>query len=178
MEENEVREFFIEMENVIVIQGQVSFPITIDPTVWIFDDRKVDLTTYFEKDKEEVEDEIVTYTKAVSKHWDREIREGAAYPPINRSLNKYEKDEALTGSFGIPLTPFIKNSEPKEGATTLSIETKDGESYDIPLSKAHDAILGFSKDGKPVADGPVHFYYGDGSNKDNPIKNIVKFLIK
>jgi hypothetical protein len=166
------------MENVIVIQGHVKFPITLDSTVWIFDDRKVDITTYFSKDKEESEDELVAYTKAVSKHWDREIKEGAALPPINRSLKKHEKQEALTGSFAMPLSPFIKNAEPEAGASMLLIVTKDEEQIELSLSKAHEAVLGFSKDGRPVEDGPVHFYFGDGSNKDKPIKNIKKFLIK
>jgi hypothetical protein len=166
------------MENVIVIQGHVNYPITIDPTVWIFDDRKVDLSSYFSEERGEKDDEILAYTKAVSKHWDREIKEGAAFPPINRSLNKFEKDEALTGSFAIALSPFIKNAEPKEGSSHLIIVTKDEMTFEVPLSKAHDAILGFSKDGKPVENGPVHFYFGDGSNKEEPIKNIAKFLIK
>jgi hypothetical protein len=166
------------MENVIVIQGHVNFPITLDATVWIFDDRKVDITSYFSTDKEEKDDELLAYTKAVSKHWDREIKEGAAFPPINRSLKKYEKEEALTGSFAMPLSPFIKNAEPKEGASKLVIVTKSDEAIELPLAQAHEAVLGFSKDGKPVSEGPVHLYFGDGSNKDNPIKNIVKFLIQ
>ena len=32
-------------------------------------------------------------------------------------------------------------------------------------------ILCFSNNGKPLKeDGPVHVYFGDGSNKQNPIK--------
>lgn len=34
------------MSEVIVFKGAVSFPITLDPSVWIFDDRKFDLGTY------------------------------------------------------------------------------------------------------------------------------------
>ena len=35
------------MENIILLSGKVKYSITLDPTVWIFDDRKVDLSTYF-----------------------------------------------------------------------------------------------------------------------------------
>ena len=40
------------MSEILFINGKVRFPITIDPTVWIFDDRKVDLTTYFDETRE------------------------------------------------------------------------------------------------------------------------------
>jgi hypothetical protein len=35
------------MENILIIAGNVKYTITLDPGVWIFDDRRVDLTTYF-----------------------------------------------------------------------------------------------------------------------------------
>ena len=89
------------MENIISISGNVKFPITLDPGVWIFDDRRVDLNTYFDEAIEKT-DALEEYTKSISKHWDREIMEGAIYPPTLKSEKKFEKEKVLTGTFGIP----------------------------------------------------------------------------
>lgn len=52
------------MSEILFINGKVRFPITIDPTVWIFDDRKVDLTTYFDETRENTS-ELETYLKTL-----------------------------------------------------------------------------------------------------------------
>ncbi|OQR57828.1 peptidyl-prolyl cis-trans isomerase [Bacillus sp. CDB3] len=164
------------MSEILFINGKVRFPITIDPTVWIFDDRKLDLTTYFDETREE-SSELETYLKHTSEHWDREIRDGAAFPPIQQSVKKYKKEQLINGTFGIPLQPFLKNAEILEGATQVEIETTDNL-ITLPLETANQAILGFSKEGKPLReDGPVHLYFHDGSNRQNPIRNIRKFTI-
>jgi hypothetical protein len=165
----------MKMENIIILSGNVNFSITLDPGVWIFDDRKIDLNTYFINKHEEV-NSLEDYTKAVSKHWDREIIEGAIYPPTLKTEKKFEKEKILTGTFGIPFKPFLQNSEPAETATKLIIISKDGE-HQIPLKEAAELILGFSKDGKPLTDGPVHVYYGDGTNHVNPIKEVIQFKV-
>ncbi|MFP7295991.1 peptidyl-prolyl cis-trans isomerase [Neobacillus niacini] len=165
------------MENIIVLSGKVKYSITLDPSVWIFDDRKVDLTTYF-SNTVEAANELEEYTKSISKHWDREIIEGAVYPPTLKTEKKYEKEKVLTGSFGIPILPFLKNAELDEDAAVLTIKTATTE-HEIPLDKAKDIILGFSDAGKPLSDdGPVHVYFGDGSNLSKPIKNVREFTIK
>ncbi|HDR4366558.1 TPA: peptidyl-prolyl cis-trans isomerase [Bacillus cereus] len=154
------------MSEILFINGKVRFPITIDPTVWIFDDRKVDLTTYFDETR-----------KNTSEHWDREIRDGAAFPPIQQSVKKYKKEQLITGTFGIPFHPFLANAEISDDATQVEIETVD-DTITLPLETVKNAILGFSKEGKPLKeDGPVHLYYNDGSNRRNPIRNIRKFTI-
>ena len=165
------------MENIIILSGKVKYTITLEPTVWIFDDRKVDLTTYFSTASTPSND-LEEYTKSVSKHWDREIIEGAIYPPTLKTEKKYEKEKVLTGSFGIPFQPFLKNAEPDENATALVIKTTTSE-HVISLDNAMNLVLGFSKAGKPLSeDGPVHVYFGDGSNQHNPIKNVREFIIK
>lgn len=164
------------MSEILFINGKVRFPITIDPTVWIFDDRKIDLTTYFDETRED-SSELETYLKHTSEHWDREIRDGAAFPPIQQSVKKYKKEQLINGTFGIPLHPFLKNAEILEDATHVEIATTDN-TITLPLETAHKAILGFSKEGKPLQeDGPVHLYFHDGSNRKNPIRNIRKFTI-
>jgi hypothetical protein len=165
------------MENIMTISGNVKYTITLDPGVWIFDDRRIDLTTYFETKKANY-DSIEEYTKAVSKHWDREIMEGAVFPPTLKSEKKFEKEKVLTGTFGISLKPFLLNAEPASDAQTLVIQTQNKE-YEFSLEEAYDLILGFSKEGKPLSsDGPVHVYLGDGSNQDHPIKHVTGFTIK
>lgn len=164
------------MVEILFIDGNVRFPITIDPSVWIFDDRKVDLTTYFTELKETTS-ELEAYTKEASKHWDREIREGALFPPINKSIKRFEKEKIVTGTFGIPLKPFLQNAEMNKEATKIEVHT-EANVISLSLEEANEAILGFSKDGKPLKEnGPIHLYFGDGSNKDNPIHSIRKFTI-
>ncbi|MCD4838388.1 MULTISPECIES: peptidyl-prolyl cis-trans isomerase [Neobacillus] len=165
------------MDNIILISGNVKFPITLDPGVWIFDDRRIDLTTYFTSEKE-ISETTEDYTKAISKHWDREIMEGAIFPPTLKTEKKYEKEKVLTGTFGIPFKPFLKNAEPHESAEMVIIHTNEGE-VEVPIMEAYELILGFSDNGKPLlTDGPVHVYFGDGSNQKNPIKHVKGFTIK
>lgn len=166
------------MESIIFIRGKVKFNITLDPGVWIFDDRKADLNTYFIK-KQENEDAIERYTKAISNQWDREIMEGAVYPPTLKTEVKFKKEKVLRGTFGIPFQPFLKNAEPESGAKNVVIEYGENEQAVLSIEEAYGLILGFSKDGKPLReDGPVHVYYQDGSNKDHPIKNVSGFVVE
>lgn len=166
------------METIIPIKGKVKYKITLDPGVWIFDDRKVDLNTYFNGNQMS-EDTLEEYTKSVSKHWDREIMEGAVYPPTLKTEVKFEKEKVLTGTFGIPFKPFLLNAEPGQDAKNVVIEYGIEEKVKLTLEEASSIILGFSRDGKPLKeDGPLHVYYQDGSNKDNPIKNVTGFMVE
>ncbi|MBG9450144.1 hypothetical protein ABE67_12605 [Cytobacillus firmus] len=165
------------MENIIAFKGNIKYQITLDPGVWIFDDRRVDLTTYFMHENIR-KNELEEYTKAVSKHWDREIMEGAVFPPTLKTEKKFEKEKVLTGTFGIAFKPFLMNAEPDESAEIVVIESEDGETS-LTLSEAEELILGFSKDGKPLKeDGPVHAYLGDGSNYNSPIKRVKAFRVE
>lgn len=165
------------MKDIISFKGKVKYPITIDPSVWIFDDRRIDLSAYFEKEHVQI-DEEEEYKKSISKHWDREIREGAVFPPTLKTERKFEKEKVLTGTFGMPLAPFIQNAEPDESANTLVIET-DQDEFSFSIEKAKEFILQFSINGKPLReDGPVYVIFGDGSNRDNPIKNVNAFRIE
>jgi hypothetical protein len=165
------------VESIVPIKGKVKFVITLDSGVWIFDDRKIDLTTFFEEGSI-MKDELEEYTKAVSKHWSREIQEGATYPPTLKTEKKYEKERVLNGTFAMPFTPFLANAEPLENASEIIIETDTGE-YSFDIDKADDLLLGFSKDGKPFKeDGPIHILFKDGSNKENPIKHVKAFRLE
>lgn len=165
------------MEKIIPFKGKVVFPITLDPSVWIFDDRRMDLDSYFTKPNQPEVDPNEEYTKSVSKFWEKEIREGAILPPTIQSEKKYEKEKVLTGSFGIPLAPFLKNAEPADDASRLVIETKNGD-HSFSIENADSLIMAFSNKGKPfLEDGPVHILLKDGSNLNHPIAHVTAIRI-
>lgn len=162
------------MEFIIPFKGEVKFKLTLDPTVWIFDDRKLDLETFFLEGAVK-RDELEEYKRGMGEHWSREIMEGATVPPTLNSEKKFkrqEKQDMLTGTFGMEFKPFIENSEPTERARTVIFETLHGE-HAFPIEKSKELIFKFSEKGKPLKeDGPVHILLPDGSNKDNPIKDV------
>ncbi|WP_285766478.1 peptidyl-prolyl cis-trans isomerase [Peribacillus sp. SI8-4] len=167
------------MEPIVFINGKVKYPITLDPGVWIFDDRKIEIDTYFHAEREET-NELEEYTIAASKHWQKEIQEGATMPPTLKTERKFEKQRLMEGTFGIPFEPFLKNAEPKNGVTEVIVTTADKE-LTFPLEAALQFFLGFSKNGKPlkVAEGgPLEIYFGDATNLDDPIKNVRSFTLR
>lgn len=165
------------MDRIIPITGKVNFSITLDPSVWIFDDRKVELEAYFfgtpvNQPKEEED------LQKISAYWDREIQEGAVFPPTLKTEKTFAKEKLLTGTFVMPLAPFLQNAEVLKDATTFVIVTENND-VEIPLEKAYDVILCFSKEGKPLKeDGPVHLYFGDGSNREQPITHVRQFIVR
>src|SRR5699024_12280253 len=91
----------------IQIKGEVKFPITLDSTTWIFDDRKVKL--------EDLESGVFDGTKPINfddnREWNRAMLEGQTNPPTLNSEIKYRKREVLENSFVINMSPFFKNAE-------------------------------------------------------------------
>ncbi len=171
-------------EFVVFIDGDVKFPLTIDPTVWIFDERKVDLETIFdeiEKEAETEEDKLVAYTKTIAKLWEKERSEGATVPKFgsNENMIRYEKQKLIHGSFAMPLRPFLENAEPIGEPSKVEIVQKDGTKTVISYKEALACLAGFAKGGKKLEeDGPIHIYFGDGSNRDEPIKNVVRLTVR
>ncbi|RHW39771.1 peptidyl-prolyl cis-trans isomerase [Lysinibacillus yapensis] len=165
------------MENIIPIKGAVKYKITLDPTVWIFDDRRLDLTTYFSVGNEQ-EDEDLKYLLNTGKHWSREIMEGATFPPTLKTERKFDRQGMKTGTFGMQIKHFLKNAEIQDNAEKVVFELKDGEEHAFSIEEANSLIFKYSQDGKPIMDGgPVHLLYADGSNVDNPIKNIAAIRV-
>ena len=165
------------MDFIIPIKGAVKFNITLDPTVWIFDDRRIDLDEFFEG-KYEYKDADEEYTKVTSAHWSREIIEGSTNPPTLKSEKKYEKTKMLSNTYGIELTPFIQNAEPFKEAKQLVVETSEGN-HTIALTDIDNLLVKFSHKGKPLReDGPVHIIKKDGTNLNDPIKNVTAFRLE
>lgn len=165
------------MEFILPLNGNTKYSLTLDPTVWIFDDRKINLKTYFTEARP-TDDADEKYLDAVGKHWSREIMEGAVYPPTLKTERKFDRKGMQTGTFGIVLGTFIQNAEPAAEATTVVIETTNG-TYDYSIAEASELILKFSHEGKPLTeDGPVHILFDDGSNVDNPITHVTAIRIQ
>ncbi|MFS0782444.1 peptidyl-prolyl cis-trans isomerase [Bacillus sp. 1P06AnD] len=164
------------MESIVPILGNVRFSITLDPSVWIFDDRKKKMDDFF-NDTNEAPEDLEAYTKAVSAHWDKEMTEGAQLPPTKKPKRKYNKQELKTESYGIYFRDFLQNSEPGENAEKVIVETENGEHHPFPLQEANQLILCFSHKGKALKeDGPVHVYYG--STMDEKITHVRAFRVE
>jgi hypothetical protein len=165
------------MEFIVALNGKVNYLLTLDPGVWIFDDRKEDLNTLFDR-KNDKESEQEKYLKDVSAHWDRELQEGAVPPSEKQKPKTTLKETLLTSSFAISLSYFIYNAQPHPDAEKVTFKSGDGN-VEITLKEAQEGYLAFSENGKPLkTDGPVHFYFGDGSNKENPIRHITAITIQ
>lgn len=160
---------------IIPIIGNVTYSITLDPTVWIFDDRKILLEDAFKEhtDHDEETDEL----EKASERYNKEVFQ-IAKPPVNRSIKKFEREKILKSSYVMPLDDFINNAEVKPDASEVTLEL-DNDEVTISLKELKNSYFLFAIDGKPLKeDGPVHLYYKNGSNKENPIKSIKKLIIK
>lgn len=164
------------MDFIMTITGKVKYPITLDVGSWLFDERQIDLDTYFTNNSEESieEKEEVVITENT---WTLGLKEGALPPEQQQRRKKLSKRKMLTGTLGIKLEPFLKNAEPLDDATTLIIITDD-EEISLPLEESNSLIMQFSNKGKPLQDGPVHILYADGSNRDQPIKHVKGFRVE
>ena len=164
------------METIIPIKGKVTYPITLDASVWIFDDRKIELEEFLKFNDDSTEEIENDYNKVQAERWERE-RTGIK-PPINQSIKRFEKERILQGSYVIPLEPFLLNAEPLNEGNHVQLEATTGEQHVLSINEALNGFLGFALNGKPLKeDGPVHFYYGDGSNASSPYKNITSISV-
>lgn len=162
---------------IIQVKGKVKFPITIDPSVWIFDDRKLKFSEAFSGVKVEEDDD--DDAKKTAELFNQEVyAQKKIKPPVNKSLRRYDRNELLSESYVMPIEPFIEHTEVEIDAKEALLHTNNGEVI-LSLEQLTDSFLLFSKDGKPLKeDGPVHLYFADGSNKDEPIKGITTIEIR
>lgn len=162
---------------IIQLKGQVEFPITLDPTVWIFDDRKVLLEDAF---KERVEKTEVNPAQKAEELFNQEIySQKSIKPPVNKSLNREEREKALKHSFVMPIKDFLDTAKIDATATAARLLIPGDDDCVITIDQLYNASLLFAIDGKPIREnGPVHLFFGDGSNQDSPIKGIKQIVIE
>src|SRR5690625_260783 len=161
---------------IVQIKGKIKFPITLDPSVWIFDDRKIVLEEAFTEQKEPIKKEDAQKTAEML---DQEFNiQTKIKPPVNKSIKRFDKEKALTESFVMPLKPFIENVEINADAAKARLIT-DGDDIVITIDQLMNTYALFSNKGKPlIDDGPIHLYFGDGLNKDQPFKGIKEIVIE
>lgn len=164
---------------IIQIKGNVKFPITLDPSVWIFDDRKIQLEEAFNPAKREVEKEDPL--KKMDRMFNQEIYfQKHIKPPVNKSLDRQQRKDALIHSFVMPFKDFMDNAEVIEGSKNARLILAEEEEIIISIEQLHTALFQFAIDGKQIKQdngGPVYFYFGDGSNQNKPIKGIKEIII-
>lgn len=157
---------------IVQIKGNVGFPITLDPTVWIFDDRKVLLDEVFNQTPQDEQQEEKADDALTVQQYQQKIN-----PPINDSVDRYNRKKALVNSYVMPLQHFIHNAEPSADATEAILHTDNGEKR-ISISDLINCYLLFSVDGKPLKEsGPVHVILPDGSNQANPYQGVGEITI-
>ncbi|MEC1626314.1 peptidyl-prolyl cis-trans isomerase [Bacillus mojavensis] len=159
--------------SVIQVKGNVTYPITIDPSVWIFDDRK------FSFDRKGGGQEINLHSAENESGLDTErvIREGQIAPPTLKTEKQFEKQKLMNGSFAMKLGSVLKNAEPLSSASQCVFITSSGKAA-VPLDTALNSIVHFSQAGKPIQEGgPVHIYFEDPVEHVQPITNIKEIEI-
>ncbi|MCM3741135.1 hypothetical protein M3210_12730 [Oceanobacillus luteolus] len=160
---------------IIPVSGKVKFPITLDAGVWIFDDRKIKLEDAFNKEDQLENIEENKHTFSSDERFNREVYEATN---DNKPIPRKEVDEIFKNTYVMPFEPFYNNVEVSDEATDAILVQEDGNEIAISLDQLKQSFLLFSREGKPLKeDGPVHVYFGDGSNRDNPIKAVKKIII-
>ncbi|MGV3243685.1 hypothetical protein [Staphylococcus sp. 11261D007BR] len=153
----------------IQIKGRVQFPITLDSTTWIFDDRKVTI--------EDLERGVFEGEKPIkfedNREWNRAILEGQTNPPTLNSEIDYKKRAVLKDSFVINMTPFFKNAEPADDATAIRL-SNESESIDVPFSLLPYLFFQFAKEGKRLYDDNAvdSFVYIPEEGYQYPFKHV------
>src|SRR5699024_137918 len=108
---------------IIQINGKVTYPITVDPSVWIFDDRKSRLDEAFTtKDKRKKKEPAEKAAELINQelYYRKSIK-----PPVNKSLSREEQKKALIYSYVMPFKDFMNNAELKNDAVRAILTTND-----------------------------------------------------
>ncbi|RLL45202.1 hypothetical protein D8M04_10105 [Oceanobacillus piezotolerans] len=161
---------------IVPITGKVSYSITLDPTVWIFDDRKILLEDAFIEN--ERKNESNEWAK-LGQRWDKEVGEEKPRTDSNHNISKREGEKILKNSYVIPIKEFVNKAEIHEDAKTAVLLTENNKEVELAIDELTNGYVQFALKGKPLKeDGPIYFLYRDGSNKENPIKHVKKIVIR
>src|SRR5699024_5844867 len=107
---------------IVPITGNVVYPITLDPSVWIFDDRKIEFEKAFATSykPEDCDDEL----NYAAERWNKEVAPKKYISTTNRGIGRSERKEILKRSYVMPIKPFIENAEPKSNARHAILMTR------------------------------------------------------
>ncbi|WP_414048184.1 hypothetical protein ACMGE7_04190 [Macrococcus equi] len=145
----------------IQIKGKVKFNITLDPSTFIFDDRKVEMEELMQG-KSTGEEEI---TFQDNYEWNREILEGGSKPPTLVSEKKFKKQALLEGTFLMNMHSFIINAEPHNDARYVEL-SNENSNVNVTLEELKNLYFQFSKEGKRLyEDGMVDAFLYNGELK-------------
>lgn len=164
---------------IIQLKGKVKFPITLDSSVWIFDDRKITFDDAFSSNKEQVgQEKEEEKEEQLREMYSLQQYQQKIKPPVNKSLTRDEREKIFKNTYVMPLKPFVENAEIDPSATVAILHT-DEEDVIVPLETFKSSYLLFAINGKPLKEGgPVHLYFEDGSNKEDPIKGFNKITFE
>lgn len=132
---------------VIQILGDIKFQITLDPSTWIFDDRKISLEDALAAEQD---DDGISFSD--NTEWNREIIEGSSKPPTLKSEKKYKNSQLLEETFIIKLDTFLEYTEPERGEDAMITYTHDEGTTILPYNERSRHYAQFSKDGKRMYD--------------------------
>ena len=128
---------------IIQLTGNVRYQITLDPSTWIFDDRKIKLEDLLAQ-KEDGEE--ITFNDETE--WNRQIIEGETKPPTLKSEKKHKKRELLESSFVIGLAPFLEYAEAYEDEDAEIVFVHNDGETELQYKDRETFYAHFSNNGK------------------------------
>ena len=145
---------------IVCLKGKVNYDITLDPSVWIFDNRKQALESFLSNGVEQM-DSDPHMSNPLSKS-----RPSTCRPNVSK-----------TESYVMPLNPFLERAEPIDQAKSAQLFMMDGTPIAVlPLIELQNSVLLFSINGRQIKeDGPIHLYTEPGAP---PIKSIGHIVIQ
>lgn len=166
------------MSMLVFVKGKVNFPITLDPTIWIFDDRKLLLEQAFDPAfmPKSVDADVALQQSAMAmaKQWDFDW--ARSNPEFRIEQKKMVNRKEIEGDWAMYIGQFLQNAEPHDDTQAVLLHLKDGSQVEITLEEAMRGIACFAMNGRALKeDGPIHFYHGDGRNRNEPIRNVEAF---
>src|SRR5699024_6038940 len=125
-----------ENRMIVQITGNVKYSITLDPNVWIFDDRKILFedafaNSHFNHDK--------TNLNKVADRWRQEVFQQKGKPPVNKTINRFQKEKVLNHSYVMPIKEFLSHAEVNPDATDATLQTTKGN-VNITLKELQNSL--------------------------------------
>ena len=152
---------------IILIKGNIKYPLTLDPSVWIFDDRKIPFENFLtgKDDTKDCEEKYNSYEQKIK-------------PPVQASLEKFKQAGPGSGSYIMPLKPFIERSEPAIASNNAILLSNNNTLIaELSINELMESALLFAIEGKQISEGgPGHLYLSNNQTSV-PIKGFSNIII-